>query len=213
MRENDKARFIELLTATAAVYGKDLIPAVIELYWEDLEDLSFEEVATGLARHRKEPERGHFWPTPGDVIRHIHGDPETRALLAWTKFVATAERVGAYRSVAFDDPYLMAVVEDMGGWARMSSWEADDEPFIRNEFVKRYKGYLFWSEPQVQRLKGLHQAANERTSLPDPRFKDGIEIAFIGDQEHCLRILREDEDVSEGLRRFFHGLDRGNMER
>lgn len=51
-------------------------------------------------------------------------------------------RVGPWESVAFDDPIIHAVLAEMGGWTRFGQITDEEWPFTRNEFVKRYQGYV-----------------------------------------------------------------------
>jgi hypothetical protein len=52
-------------------------------------------------------------PKPADIVRNLQGTASDRSLIAWGKLLEAMRRVGAYRSVAFDDGAIHAAVEDM----------------------------------------------------------------------------------------------------
>lgn len=50
--------------------------------------------------------------------------------------------VGSYDSLVFDDAVLHRVVEDIGGWIRLSEYTAKEIDFLVHEFKKRYAAYV-----------------------------------------------------------------------
>jgi hypothetical protein len=53
-----------------------------------------------------------------------------------------AQRVGAYRSVAFDEPAIHAAIEDVGGWIVMCRTGVDELPHLERRFCASYRAYL-----------------------------------------------------------------------
>ena len=51
------------------------------------------------------------------------------------------QRVGAYRSVAFDDGAIHAAIEDMGGWPAVCRGKADELPFLQKRFTDLHRAY------------------------------------------------------------------------
>lgn len=155
---SDKAKILASIAATAEIYGRQLSPAALELYWLDLRDLDYPAVNEALTLWRKSG--AAFMASPGQLREALEGDPEERALRAWSKFVRAVERVGAYRTPVFDDPAIHGVIRDMGGWVELCSWEEREEPFLRKEFVSRYKARLRRPDAVVPRLVGLCERDN-----------------------------------------------------
>ena len=141
MEMTDKIRFAQALVATAELYGKEISKGLAELYFQDLAAYPIDDVLTALTRHRRDPTRGQYWPKPADLIRQLDGDPESRAMQAWTTVWQAVGRVGTYQTVVFDDPLIHAVVEEMGGWLAFGQFTEEEQPFRAQEFVKRYRAY------------------------------------------------------------------------
>jgi hypothetical protein len=75
-------------------------------------------------------------------LRYLNGDSETRALQAWSRVQQIMRDVGSYDSLVFDDAILHRVVEDMGGWIRLSEKTIKEMDFLVHEFKKRYAAYV-----------------------------------------------------------------------
>lgn len=164
MIETDKARFAQALMALAEYYGKPLSDGVVALYWQGLQDLDIGAVESAIGRHMCNPDTGQFMPKVADLRRMIGGRTTDAAAVAWSKVDRAVRCVGPYRSVAFDDPLIHAVVTDMGGWVLLTGKSEDEWPFVAREFENRYRGYAMRSEqpayPPV--LIGIQQADAER---------------------------------------------------
>lgn len=169
MRSEDRLQFAQLMTGISEIHGKALSKAAMALWWASLEPHSLEDVKRALGAHTRDSERGRFMPTPADVIRHIDGSAEDRAMVAWDKVHGAIRRVGQYVNVAFDDPIIHCVVEAMGGWVKLAEIETDRVPFVSRDFIARYKHYT--AHPPAHYPKLLSGAGG-----------DG-KIALIGDRE------------------------------
>jgi hypothetical protein len=57
----------------------------------------------------------------------------------------------------------------MGGWVSLGSKNNEEWPFVKNEFEKRYRGYLGSTLPQVfpKRLIGSHDHTNGLKGMPE----------------------------------------------
>lgn len=64
MLENDKQSFSKLMTATMAVYEKQVNPDVIGIWWNALADHEFSDVKNAFSTHIK---RGEFAPRPANI--------------------------------------------------------------------------------------------------------------------------------------------------
>lgn len=59
-----------------ASYAKDQgLAAGIAIYVSDLAHLNPGDLAPAIAKHRRDPERGRWWPTPADILAHVPRAP------------------------------------------------------------------------------------------------------------------------------------------
>jgi hypothetical protein len=142
-KERDLKNFAVLLTRAAAAFDVSLNMTKIEAYWEILAPYRLEEIAEAILRYARNPDEGRYFPRPAEIIAAIHGNSRDQAFKAWTKVMTGISRVGGYSSIAFDDPLIHAVIEDMGGWQRLCVVEEKQLPFVAKEFQERYRGYVF----------------------------------------------------------------------
>jgi hypothetical protein len=163
----DKPKFFALMADVQAFYGKDFSEFAGRVWWEALRAYDLEAVQDALNRHCVNPDSGQFAPKPADVVKMLAGSTQDSALVAWSKVDRAVREVGTYRSVVFDDPVIHRVVTDMGGWVLIGGKDNDEWPFVRNEFVNRYRGYRMRSEiPEyVPVLIGMAEAANNEAGL------------------------------------------------
>ena len=167
MQEADKRDFADMLKAVLDLYGKEASAPVLRLWWAALEQYSSDEVRHGLTRFVRSADSGTFPPKPADIIRMIEGTSGDRGMIAWGKVQEAFGRVGGWQSVAFDDPVIHAVIEDMGGWPKLCSTEGDEMPFRAADFAKRYRAY---AERGLERfppyLTGRSEADNRLRGYP-----------------------------------------------
>jgi hypothetical protein len=76
------------------------------------------------------------------------------------------QHVGAYQSVAFDDPAIHLTVEDIGGWPSLCRTLIDDLPFVQKRFTEAYRMHAARPEtPHPARLIGATEIANQSAKL------------------------------------------------
>lgn len=185
MHDEDKREFAAVVTASLGIYGKDVSRDMLRLWWAALEKFSITEVRQGFTLFLRSADSGTFAPKPADIIRMIEGSGADRGMLAWSKVSAAFSRVGAYQSVAFDDPTIHKVVEDMGGWIALCGGTEDEQPFKAAEFSKRYRAYCEAGGPQSfpSHLIGISEGENAAK---------GYKIAppvLIGNPDECQRVI------------------------
>ncbi len=142
MQKNDITVFAQLMASIGELYSKKISKPLIEIYWQTLQQFDLNDIQYAFKMHINNPDYGQFFPKPADIVRFIEGCGETKALQAWTKVEKTIRQIGSYKSVAFDDSLIHAVIEDMGGWTKLCMSTAEELAFRANEFQKRYKGFL-----------------------------------------------------------------------
>jgi hypothetical protein len=121
------------------------------------------DVKAAFEAHARNPDCGQFFPKPADIVRFIEGNGETRALKAWAIVEKALQCVGVYQSVVFDDAFIHAVIEDMGGWVKLCTMTNDDLPFRAREFQKRYMGFVIKKPLRYPKcLYGLSNCENAK---------------------------------------------------
>lgn len=162
MQPNDKQAFGELLGDVMAYYQKPTTPFLLSTFWDGLRKHEFEDVSRAFSLHACDPDRGQFAPRVADITRMLEGSTQTQGMRAWAKLETAMRSVGAYRSVAFDDPLIHVVVNEMGGWTTLCRCQVDELPFKAREFERRYASYRLRREIPTfaPRLIGESEAEN-----------------------------------------------------
>lgn len=142
MQSIDLPRFKHLLTGIGALYGNPMPEILLDIWWNALEKIAFENIKKALESHVVHPDKGQFMPKPADVIEHLEGSTESQALKAWSLVAKAIREVGAYSSVIFPDVRIHAVIRDMGGWIALCQSKRVDLPFRAREFEKRYQAMV-----------------------------------------------------------------------
>jgi hypothetical protein len=190
MQWDDEERFRSLLAGVYSFYEKSLSEFGLGVWWEALRAHDFEAVRDAFSRHANNPDNGQFMPRPGDITRMLGGRTIDASQLAWTKVDHAVRMVGPYASIAFDDPIIHRVLQDMGGWTLLTTKTDEEWPFIGKEFTERYRGYVLRSErpdyPPV--LVGLVEAHNGQIGGPIPA------PVLIGNAELARRVVAGGSD-------------------
>lgn len=167
MDDSNRREFGEMLENTFEIFDKQISKAKLEIYFDVLRRFELSDVKTAITAHLNNPESGRFVPKPADIILHIDGGTQTRALNAWTKVERAIRCVGHYPSVVFDDSLIHAVVADMGGWCKINAVSNKELPFLAKEFQNRYQGYSLRGQvpDYPRRLIGLEESHNEKSGF------------------------------------------------
>jgi hypothetical protein len=167
MQEHDLGQFAGLLAELSELYGKCISSGLTEIYWKALQMFEWIDVKAAFEAHARNPDCGQFFPKPADIVRFIEGNGETRALKAWSIVEEAMRRVGIYQSVIFDDCLIHAVIEEMGGWAKLCSMTVEDLPFRAREFQKRYMAFVIKKPLRYpSTLYGLSALENTKNGYP-----------------------------------------------
>ncbi len=171
MTPQDKPAFAAMLAMLGEYYGREISDGLIGMYWQGLEEYDLDAVRDAINRHMRNPDAGQFMPRIADITRMLQGSTQDTALRAWAKVDRAIRHVGTYQSVAFDDPLIHVVVQDMGGWIGLGSRTEDEWPFVAREFETRYRGYRsrLASRDYPRVLIGISEAHNARTGKTSRR--------------------------------------------
>ncbi|SCU75544.1 conserved hypothetical protein [Cupriavidus necator] len=187
MMANDAQRFNALMSDVYAFHRQDFSEFAGRIWWNAMRPFDFEAVADAINRHLVNPDSGQYLPKPADVVKMLQGSTQDAALVAWAKVDRGVRTVGTYRSVVFDDPLIHRVLTEMGGWIELGRKTEEEWPFVRNEFVNRYRGYRMRSETPdyPPHLIGMAEAQNA---------KSGFQVEaplLLGNPEAAAKVMRQ----------------------
>jgi len=193
MVDEDKKEFAQFMGGMFAVYNKEVSPMLLRIWFEALRQYDLKAVKDALARHLLNPDNGQFLPKPADVVKLIGGTTVDSALEAWSAVDNAVRTVGTYRSVAFADPIIHKVIQDMGGWVALGNKKEDEWAFVAKEFQTRYRGIKTTGQP-VDAPAQLTGIAAQQNSVA------GIQYAeppiLIGKRNDSIRTLNSTHEVS-----------------
>jgi hypothetical protein len=191
MQPSDKPKFKNLLTDALAFYRRDMSTFALGVWWQACQSFEFEQVAKALTAHAMDPERGQFAPMPADIVKVLHGTRSDRSLIAWGKTFDAMQRVGAYASVAFDDPAIHLTVEDLGGWPTVCRTLIEELPFVQKRFCDAYRVHTNRpGTPHPSRLIGASEAASQAAKMTaeQQRMVEGKTV-LIGDATAARNVI------------------------
>jgi Domain of unknown function (DUF6475) len=163
MNDSEFDPFSRLLGEVLAFYRRDQSAFAVDVWWRALRNYSLAAVRAAFTAHARDPEKGSFAPFPADVIRHLEGRTEDRALLAWHRVLRAASSIGHYSSVDFGDAFTHAAIVDLGGWTRLCCTSTDELDFVRRRFCESYRAYVAAGGVPAdtpRTLAGEHEAMN-----------------------------------------------------
>ena len=132
---------------TLAIYfdfcadNPERLKANASIYYECLKHLEPDEWQMAVSAVLKERVYNSM-PKIAELLNHIYGSPEERAVNAWTLVLEMMGRLGDYPSVRFSDDAIMHAIKALGGWIAVGSIDvASDSPMNtakRKEFISAY---------------------------------------------------------------------------
>lgn len=198
MTPTDHSAFVALVADVHAFYRRDFSDFSANVWWNALKPYDLDAVQDAIGRHSVNPDSGQFMPMPADIVKMLQGSTQDAGLVAWAKVDRAVRSCGTYNSVVFDDALIHRVIVEMGGWVLIGGKGEDEWPFVRNEFVNRYRGYRMRSEtPEyLPVLIGIAEAQNNRTGQKSqpPMLIGNPEVAqrvmLAGDDKPALGFVR-----------------------
>ena len=132
---------------TLAIYfdfcadNPERLKANASIYYECLKHLGADEWQMAVNTVLKERVYNSM-PKIAELLNHIYGSPEERAVNAWVLVLDMMNKLGDYPSVRFDDDAIMHAIKALGGWMAVASIDvASDSPMNtakRKEFISAY---------------------------------------------------------------------------
>jgi len=124
------------LAGIYSFYDRELSEFAAEVWAESLRGFDPVAVRAAFQRHLRDPERGQFLPKPTDIIRHLAGDPNDRALVAW------GQVIGSFRGGSRpEDPIVTEAIDAMGGWSAIGQSRESENGWLQKRFVELYRTY------------------------------------------------------------------------
>ncbi len=195
MQQRDKAGFGILLERIYVLYEKKLSALILDSWWQAMQSFEIKALAEAFHLHLINPDNGQFLPKPADIVRLLQGSTQDSAFAAWTKVENAVRDVGAYESVTFDDALIQQVLQDMGGWIELGQKKESHWPYVKNEFINRYRGYCqrgpLTTWPAV--LIGLTQANNQLHKF------DSAPPVLIGDKQAAQSVFERGAHASSSV--------------
>ena len=127
-----KQRFSQLMDELGLIYDREVSVSLKKLYWEDLPARSFAQIEAAFHAHRRDPERGRFFPKPADLIAKmqiLRTDQRPEADEAWALALDTFDEAA---TVCVTDEILAAVS------ASAPVWNSGDTVGARMAFKAAY---------------------------------------------------------------------------
>lgn len=171
MGPDDKQLFGIAMGIMAEAFQKRPSDTMTEIYWKILQDMiieDFERASLSIINTRKIT--GTF-PLVAEIREAANTlmPLDTRAALAWDKFIYALRHHHPYDSVAFDDPIIAHIILVWGDWPSMGEWPENKTQWWRREFMMLYQAYAKSNTlPEAPPyLVGLHEYENSRTGWLD----------------------------------------------
>lgn len=156
MNSTDRKAFADQFMLTCLAYEKSFNPELANLYFSDLSEFSVDSVCQAMTCHRKDPDRGRFFPKPADIIHQINAqsraavNPEKLSLL-WSSVVKAASRGLA---PATTDEYLIAALQMIGGQKAVGYADPVELNRLQKEFSANYAAIASASANDLPRHLG-----------------------------------------------------------
>jgi hypothetical protein len=144
MSKPDKQRFSDLLDDLGLIYDKEVSVTLKRLYWEDLGAYPIATIEAACQAHRRDRDRGRFFPKPADLLARIGGDA--------THIPAEAAWAIALASLDEDRTVIWTAEIERAREAARPIWEIGDKYGARAAFVKAYEAILL-ATPTPPRYK------------------------------------------------------------
>lgn len=159
--------FRRLVTYLQGVFGETFTEERRDAYYLTLLNDDDRDVFVAAVAYCRSERARYGVPKPGDLL--VRPGQEGAAVLAWATLLRAVETWGAMESVRFEDRVLSAVVEALGGWARvceMPLWDPRESRFLQRDFERLYGSLAARGAVGPERHIGAAEAHNI-VSWPD----------------------------------------------
>lgn len=189
----DRGKFIEILGTASEVYGAQLSQILLDVYWNILKPYSDEDVAVAFTTAMKTLK---WMPKPAEILSILEGPSESKSYEAWNCLIAAMGRVGAYRSVEFEDKTIHAVVEAWGGWLEVCRMTTEELRYKGKEFKELYNKYQ-QLPIDIPRLVGRVEAENTQGGYLE-FIEAPVKVGFEGGRIQIENKYQGPKQITEG---------------
>lgn len=172
-----------LLGGVYSFYERELTKFHFAVWERALADFDMAAAKAAFDAHMMDPESGKWLPKPADIMKVLQGTRAERSAVAWGLVLQACQRVGAYATVAFEDPVAHCVIEDLGGWPALCRTTFDELPFVEARFHKAYAAHAKAGTQHPPRLVGITDSSNGL------RGYDAMEPVLIGNPTMAKRTI------------------------
>lgn len=191
MSVDEKCRLTDIIQGAAELLNREMSPMAIGLYVKTLDDLPFDEVSAAFSKSITE---SRYFPAPYDIRERVIGAPEKLedvATVQAARAVDAIKRHGSHKSVVFDDPVTMAVIQQQfGGWERACEMTVEEEKFWRKDFAKAYCAFARTGIRAFGVLYGSHDRINDYSGIASGRTTP----VLIGDRQKAMQVWEGEYD-------------------
>lgn len=144
MDESNKKEFATIFYAMGEFYDKSVSTELLVMYFDDLSELTIDDVRYGAKCHRQDPKHGTFFPKPADIIRHIQTgklSAEEQAEIAWGEIMQCLRKNGAYGGLKIENKQAIAAFKAFTTWKEFCAMDASKLTWAKKEFLSMYSTY------------------------------------------------------------------------
>lgn len=144
MDDSNKKEFATLYYALGEYYEKNVSKELLMMLFDDLMELTIQEVKAGAKAHRADPKHGTFFPKAADIIRHLQTGKlsnEEKAELAWAQITHEVRRTGVYGKLVLDDKQALAALKSFISWKDLCVMDVSKLTWAKKEFISMYSTY------------------------------------------------------------------------
>lgn len=173
------ARIVRCVLTLCEAVGRKATDTTYLAYELGLDGVPVDAIERATVAALRRPDK--WMPSPGE-LRQLAGDTShgDRAVLAFQTLKTHCSRVGAFRSVDFDDPLINATVRNLGGWQRACEMpESEFDTWYRKDFCAVYEMFCRTgaSPEMVQHLAGESERHNRANGFLEAANKDLVKVA------------------------------------
>ena len=167
-------KFAVLMKSLCALYSRELTTDVVRMYWEDLNEFTWEQVDAMAKAHRRDPDRGRFFPKPADLLAkgpaHLNSDAawaiavkflEEKIGVVWTREIQSAtqaasgtwklgDKIGA--RITFKGAYEAILCRLPHGSIPKWLLSAEGAPAANLRAIEMAKAFGYLSAPQAENI-------------------------------------------------------------
>lgn len=137
----DKRLFNDMMDALGLIYDREVSVALKRAYWDDLHGVDDDALQAAVSAHRKDPDRGRFFPKPADLFSKL---PRS---LAAQHLPADAAWAVVLRSFDERETVVWTAEIERARAAALEVWSIGDKIGARMAFKATYEQILASSPP------------------------------------------------------------------